>query len=142
MKKSSRNTKEITLEDALLNLRRTMTEALKDEAKRLGQSLAHFEVLKFVLETGNPSMKSLAAHLRITPPSASALVDGLVTKGFLERVSSSRDRRTVSIKLTPKSHKLFTSLRKSKIFIFNKMLRKLGLAEKKQLAILLAKCAE
>ncbi|MES2059421.1 MAG: MarR family transcriptional regulator [Patescibacteria group bacterium] len=139
MKKPAKS-KEITLDDALLALRRAMTEALKDEAKNLGQSLAHFEVLKFVAESGNPTMKSLAAHLRITPPSASALVEGLVGKGFLSRESSAKDRRTVRITLTPKSHKLFVHLHKSKASIFKKMLSQLGKEDKKQLANLIAKC--
>jgi DNA-binding MarR family transcriptional regulator len=135
-----KKTKEISLDDALISLRRTMTESLKVEASRLGVSLAHFEVLKFVAENGDPTMRSLADHLRITPPSASALAEGLVSKGFLCRVSSPRDRRTVRIALTVKSQRLFASLHKSKASIFNKMLKRLSREDRNKLAELLAKC--
>ncbi|MES2223945.1 MAG: MarR family transcriptional regulator [Patescibacteria group bacterium] len=132
--------KEVTLETALLNLRRTMTDALKDQAVKLGQSVAHIEVLKFVFEAGDPTMKSLSEHLKITPPSTSALVEGLVEKGFLERIVNPKDRRTIRIKLTTKSHKLFVKLHKSKISIFNEILSRLNSEDKKQLAHLLTKC--
>lgn len=132
--------KEITLDTALLNLRRAMTDALKDQAEKLGQSVAHIEVLKYVFEAGDPTMKSLATHLKITPPSTSTLVEGLVEKGFLERILDSKDRRTIRIKLTTKSHKLFATLHKSKISIFNEILSRLNSEDKKQLAHLLNKC--
>ncbi|MDB5204697.1 MAG: hypothetical protein JWP09_725 [Candidatus Taylorbacteria bacterium] len=138
--KDIKKPKEITLEVALLDLRRAMTDALKDQAVKLGQSVVHIEVLKFVLETGDPTMKSLSAHLKITPPSTSTLVDGLVEKGFLERILDVKDRRAIRLKLTTKSHKLFAKLHKSKISIFNEILTRLNEEDKKQLAHLLTKC--
>lgn len=130
----------VSLEKVLLDLRRTMTEALKEEAKKAGQSLSHFEVLKFVAEAGDPTMKNLATHLGITAPSASALVESLVTKGLLSRIASPRDRRTVRISLTAKAARLLASIHKRKISIFTNLLKNLNPLEKKQLASLLAKC--
>jgi DNA-binding MarR family transcriptional regulator len=46
------------------------------------------------------SLKELARHLGITEPSASVMVNTLVKKGVLRRLTSDSDRREVKIKLT------------------------------------------
>ena len=48
-------------------------------------SLAHIEVLRFVHENKNPTMRDLADYLHVTAPSTSALVDELVGKGYFLR---------------------------------------------------------
>jgi DNA-binding MarR family transcriptional regulator len=58
--------------------------------------------LRFVGETGLPTMKDVAAHLRIAPPSATGVIDGLVRSGLLRRRAQIGDRRTVRLRLTPK----------------------------------------
>ncbi len=140
MTKTSK-TKIPDLDDALLIFRRTMNEALRIEAGKLGQSLAHFEVLKYVAERGDPTMKSLSDHLRITPPSASALVDALVDKKLLSRSYSPNDRRTIRITLTASSQRLLASLYKTKASVFTTMLKNLNKEERIIFATLLAKCA-
>ena len=140
MKKSVNLKKEPTLDDALLELRRVMTEELRKKAQKMGQSVAHLEVLKFIAERGDPTMRALADHLGITPPSTSTLVERLVKKGLVSRLYSHSDRRTVRLSLTAKSQRLFASLNQSKISIFSTMLKRLGKEDKKQLAKLLAKC--
>ncbi|MBN2053798.1 MarR family transcriptional regulator [bacterium] len=46
------------------------------------------------------SLKRLARELRVTTPSASVMVDGLVKSGYLERSISADDRRAVRITLS------------------------------------------
>lgn len=65
-------------------------------------SAAQMEVLWFVSQEGRPSMRALAAHLGITPPSATGLVDALVKKGELKRYPGASDRRTTELGITPK----------------------------------------
>ena len=140
MKKSVNLRKEPTLDDALLEMRRVMTEELRKKAQKMGQSVAHLEVLNFIAERGDPTMRALADRLWITPPSTSTLVERLVKKGLVSRLYSHSDRRTVRLSLTAKSQRLFASLNQSKISIFSTMLKRLGKEDKKQLAKLLAKC--
>lgn len=52
-------------------------------------------------------LKALAESLDITPAAASEMVETLVGKGVLTRVSSSLDRRSVSIQLGDKLQKRF-----------------------------------
>ena len=135
-----KQTKKPDLDDALLAFRRVMTEALRMEAKRLGQSLSHLEVLRCVAEKGNPSLKDLARALHVAPPTASVLVEALVRKGLITRTASERDRRTVRIAMTPKAHKLFASLHEKKFSLFKKMLSRLNQADREKLAEILTTC--
>ena len=135
-----KSSKASDLDDVLLAFRRVMTEALRVEAKRLGQSLSHLEVLKIVAEKGNPSLKDVARGLRITSPSASVLVEALVRNKLVTRDASASDRRTVRIGLTPKANQLFVSLHEKKFSIFKKMLSKLNKPDQKKLAEILTLC--
>ena len=47
------------------------------------------------------SLSDLANHIGLTLPSMSKLVDGLVTRKLVRRVSHSRDRRRICLSLTP-----------------------------------------
>ena len=52
------------------------------------------------IHSNGSSLKELARHLGITEPSASVMVNSLVKKGFLKRLTSDIDRREVKIQLT------------------------------------------
>lgn len=63
-------------------------------------SLPQYRLLAF-LSGGPERATELAAWLEVSPPSLTALVDGLVHKGLVERVTSDEDRRCVRHVLTP-----------------------------------------
>ncbi len=44
---------------------------------------------------------SLAERLAVRPPSVTAVIDGLVTRGFVDRTHSEDDRRRISLGITP-----------------------------------------
>ena len=70
----------------------------------VGLSLPQYRVL-IILEKGSTAASALASNLVVSPPSVTALVDGLVTRGFVERVSVVGDRRRVEHVLTDKGRK-------------------------------------
>ncbi|HEV3245030.1 MAG TPA: MarR family transcriptional regulator [Candidatus Paceibacterota bacterium] len=59
------------------------------------------ETLRFIDEHGRPTMREVAAHLRITAPSATSLIRKLQRLGWTLRKPSGSDRRVVRISLTP-----------------------------------------
>lgn len=63
-------------------------------------SLPQLEVLHFVSENAAPTMRELAAHLKIAAPSATALADELVRAKLIARTQSPEDRRRVTLELT------------------------------------------
>jgi len=128
------------IDDILIAFRQNMTNLLFKEAKGSGLSLSHFEILMYITHKGEVTMKDIASWLHITPPSASNLVDTLVNKKLVTRVSSSKDRRTVHIVLNREAHKLISIIHKKKMTVFKKMLSKLDKKDQEDLSRILNKC--
>jgi long-chain acyl-CoA synthetase len=68
-------------------------------------SLPQFRVL-VILEQGSAAASALASTLAVSPPSVTALVDGLVARGLVERRPVTGDRRRVAHVLTEKGKKV------------------------------------
>src|SRR5579864_4087214 len=64
--------------------------------------LAQIETLRFVEERNKVFMKDVADFLSITPPSATVLINNLVSLGYIKRHFSKNDRRTIHLTLTKK----------------------------------------
>jgi len=63
------------------------------------------ETMKFLHDKRNTTMKSVADHLHIKPPSTTPVIDSLVKKGIVKRVPDHKDRRVVYIRITTKGLK-------------------------------------
>lgn len=61
------------------------------------------------LAQGTEASTSLAKKLAVSAPSVTAVVDGLVLRGAVEREHSTEDRRRVSLALTPTGRDLLAS---------------------------------
>ena len=66
-----------------------------------GQSPAQLHVLGLLSEIGPTTVSSVATHLGVTPPSASAIVDRMVEAGLVTRERNEADRRVVTVSLSP-----------------------------------------
>jgi len=67
-------------------------------------------LLMLVREDPGQTLGGLAAYLRVTPPSASGLVDRLVRQGYLRREDDAQDRRLVRHQLTERGLATVTDL--------------------------------
>jgi long-chain acyl-CoA synthetase len=63
-------------------------------------SLPQFRTLVFLDEVDEPAASALAGNLRVSRPSVTALVDGLVARGLVERRPGDADRRRVGVVIT------------------------------------------
>lgn len=122
-----------SLEEALFAFRLKLSDILKQEAQTLHYSISQIDTLSYIAEKGNPSMNDIASHLKITPPSATAIIETMQKKKLITRVVNNKDRRTIRVMLTPNAWKLFKSFHQIKSGIFKKMLSKLQESERKQL---------
>jgi long-chain acyl-CoA synthetase len=68
-------------------------------------SLPQYRLLAF-LSGGPERATALAGWLDVSPPSLTALVDGCVARGLVERVTSAEDRRRVLHEITDQGHTL------------------------------------
>lgn len=132
-KKPTLKNKESSLEETLFAFRQKLSDILRQEAENFKCPISHIDALTYVAEKGNPSMKEIANHLKITPPSATAIIETMQKKKLITRVANNKDRRTIKIALTPKAWKFFKSFHEHRFTIFTKMLSKLRDTEQKQL---------
>ncbi|HVX90670.1 MAG TPA: MarR family transcriptional regulator [Candidatus Paceibacterota bacterium] len=88
-----------TREDQLLPLMIAFGRLMRAEmAKHLGPfSMLHLQTLQYVAETGNPSMREVAAYLKVSAPSATEIINALVKDQFLTRARDPEDRRKVRL---------------------------------------------
>ena len=121
------------LENAILSFHHKLMDEMCKQAKLLRFTPSQLEVLRYVLEKGDPTMKDIAHQLHITPPSVTSVVDSLFDKGFLKRESNKKDRRIVKILITPKTLKIFASFKNKKITILKNLFLKLNNEDKKEL---------
>ena len=101
-------------------------------------SLAHIEAIRFVHEGGNPTMRDLAEHLRVTAPSASALVDDLVAKKHLIRREDLADRRLVRISLSAEGKEFLVKVLKLRRRALQGLLTRLSAKDKREFARILS----
>jgi len=74
----------------------------------VGLSLPQYRVLG-VLSEGSAMPSTMAERLAVRPPSVSAMVDGMVGRGLIERRHSDDDRRTVRHELTAEGLRLLAA---------------------------------
>ncbi|QGG95127.1 MarR family winged helix-turn-helix transcriptional regulator [Actinomarinicola tropica] len=83
---------------AAARLARTVENALGG----VDLSLPQYRMLVFLDDMGSSAASALAGRLGVSRPSVTALVDGLVARGFAERAADPADRRRVAHVITPK----------------------------------------
>ncbi|HPF95602.1 MAG: MarR family transcriptional regulator [Candidatus Magasanikbacteria bacterium] len=92
--------REITkLADLILVTGRAIKESpTGDEQDPL--AMGHFKVLRYISEQTLPTMRDVAEALRITPPTATVMVDSLITKKYVRRSIDKKDRRRILLRMT------------------------------------------
>jgi len=124
---------ESSLEEAILAFRHKLSVILQKEAEDLKCPRSQIDALTYIAEKGNPSMKEIADHLKITPPSATAIIETMQKKKLVTRIVNDKDRRTIRVAFTSKAWGLFKTFREHKFTIFTKMFSRLHDTERKQL---------
>jgi len=94
---------------------------------------SEFEVLKFVQNKKDITMKSISDHLHIKPPSVTPMVDSLIKRGNLKRIQGTGDRRVIYITLTQKGEKSLQKKYKNVHKIIEKIFGELNDKDKKNL---------
>jgi DNA-binding MarR family transcriptional regulator len=89
----------------IIKSKRLIQERVRSIEKTGRFSLSQIEILRYVSENKQPLMKDVADYLNITPPSATALIDSLVSQGYLKRIPDKKDRRIVKLTETLKGKK-------------------------------------
>ena len=67
-------------------------------------SVPQFRAMAYINRHDGASLSVLSAHIGLTLPSISKLIDGLVSRKLINRTGHNEDRRKVCLSLTPQGH--------------------------------------
>jgi len=130
MTKGKKTATEKEFEDAITSFHYKMVGKFQEEARKLGYTVSQLEILRYVSQEKNPTMKEIAKHLGITPPSVTIAIETLCKKGLLKREFEKGDRRIVRIIFTPKTCKFFSSFKEKRLAILKNVFSGLTIEEK------------
>jgi len=75
--------------------------------RSLGLTGSQFDVIATLGDTGGMTCKELSEQTLVTKGTLTGVLDRLAKKGLIERVPSREDRRSTTIRLTPKGNARF-----------------------------------
>ena len=117
---------------------RIMRQAIVSESS-MPLSLSCAEALKFIEEAHTPTMRDLAERLRITAPSATAIVECLATDGYVSRKVDTKDRRVTRLMLTKKGGALLKKIARIKTKTLRGLVSSLSVTDRKEFIKILSK---
>jgi DNA-binding MarR family transcriptional regulator len=89
-------------------------------------SMAQVQMLMTLQSCGESTISNLADQLKVSPPSASAMVDRLEDKGFLYRERSTEDRRKVVVRLSKQAAAQAEQMESAVLAAFLELVEKVG----------------
>lgn len=102
---------------------------IRAELRKYGakeMSVPQFRTLAFVYRNEGVSLSEVGDHIGLTLPTMSALIDGLVTRGLMNRRADSEDRRRITLTLTESGRARFQSAREATTRYLDERLRRLS----------------
>ena len=121
------------LESFMMELHNNIGHELREKALKFNFTFSQMEVLRYVKNQKNPTMKEIANYLHITPPSVTTIIESLMEKGLIKKEIEKSDHRIVRIIITQKALKIFNSLKNKKLEIIKKILSRLNKKDQKNL---------
>ncbi len=119
--------------DVLPRVMRMVTAAATTEEAEQGLGVTQFRILKRLRQ--RPWLGSELAHsLKVTPPTVSAAVDGLVRRGLVERSEASEDRRSIPLRITPSGIHCFELAQQHALAVLARLVEQTSPAERRALA--------
>jgi DNA-binding MarR family transcriptional regulator len=137
MKRSSSSDTETAL-TLLFEVGRIIRRAMVTK-QATAMPLSYIETLRFIEEKGKPTMRDVAAYLRIAAPSATAIVEALVSEGHLERSADGKDRRIVRLALTAKGARLLAKTARIRLETLRGLVGTLSARDRKEFIKILSK---
>lgn len=114
----------------LSSLTRSVTDLWKDEFLKLGLSPSHGYLLFAMVEKPGEQQKDYGDLLDLDASTINRLVDGLISKGLVEKLGSGRGS---SLLVTAEGKRLYRKIKKSMELLKSKMNEKLGNSRFKKL---------
>jgi len=89
-------------------------------------TVPQFRALSFVSRNSGSPLSDLAAHIGLTLPSTSRLVDGLITRGLMTREEQPLDRRRVRLAVTKHGRSILNASRAGTLSYLSGKMNEIG----------------
>jgi DNA-binding MarR family transcriptional regulator len=99
----------------LMQLNRASSPELFRMLGELELSFTQMKTLHLLLEAGDVHVKDVAERLGMSLPAMSRALDGLVGRGYVERLESPTDRRARLVRLLPAGRAILTEIQASRL---------------------------
>ena len=119
-------------EALMMELHNSIGYELRQKALKFNFTFSQMEVVRYVKKEKNPTMKDIANYLHITPPSVTAIIEGLIKKGLIKKEIDKNDHIVTRIIVTSKVSKMFNALRNKKVEAFKNILSRLNSKDKSE----------
>jgi DNA-binding MarR family transcriptional regulator len=111
---------------------------IRAELRRHGakeMSVPQYRTLAFVYRNEGASLSEVCDHIGLTLPTMSALVDGLVARGLVNRRTDPEDRRCMTLTLTAVGRARLQSARAATIAYLEERLRRLSASDRASITL-------
>lgn len=126
---------------AVGRLRRNMSARAARVMERQGAPLVHWQLISAITHEGLHSQVALAERVGMDPAGTSRALDQLEEEGLVKRTRSGKDRRRVSVTLTPKGRRWYARARDLVMAELSPVFEPLSAHEARQLEALLSRLA-
>lgn len=106
---------------------------IRAELRKYGakeMSVPQYRTLAFVYRNEGASLSEVCDHIGLTLPTMSALVDGLVVRGLVNRRTDREDRRRMTLTLTEPGRARLESARAATMAYLEERLRQLSASDR------------
>ncbi|MFN7160097.1 MAG: MarR family winged helix-turn-helix transcriptional regulator [Candidatus Gracilibacteria bacterium] len=115
-------------------------EGAKSDLEHL--TMQQFQAILFVQCKKRVSMREVAEEMKVTPATATSLVEKLVRKGLLKRIILPENRRSVYITLSEHAEQHFEQMMEKKLYALSKVFSKMTEKDREDLLRVLTNLSE
>jgi DNA-binding MarR family transcriptional regulator len=128
--------------EAMFKLMRDFKGRISENFEHSHLTILQCQALECIKKTAGMHMGDIASHFSTTMPTATALIDKLITAKLVKRANDPKDRRIVKIHLTKSGEKLLAEAKKQRASKMKKLLSYLSRQDKLELLRILKVLAQ
>ena len=125
--------------ESLSNLTFNLLARCQEKENRLAEAHnlleAEFKCFRFMSSEESLNNKEIAKRMKLSPGRITRIMDGLVKKGYMQRVIDKDDRRNLKLSLTRKGKNLNRKLNRAYIKIHKEILQDIKASQHKSLLV-------
>jgi DNA-binding MarR family transcriptional regulator len=117
--------------------RQLIRSKVRSAGKSGHNSWMRLETLRYVGEHEKSTMRDIATYLRITAPSATSLIAGLIRRKLIARERDKKDKRITRLRLSQEGRAMLSAYEKGSSTLMKEVFSKLDAADIRELVRIL-----